>query len=196
MSDPHSIAEFSNLMEFFQEELVLALKETGTQTSPETEAYLVHMLDGFGKLTPEVAPELGFDRPAAQILQEAIEAHGDRRIEVYRRLGDVSLYSCGFFEAKLRRSSVGTEYYHSMGRTAYQSLSTMMQFKQPGGAFDGIFTELSQKFDEVVSALRVLSRRGVGSSIDVLVGKWQSGNLTADLALAHGLLPGRGIGQA
>ncbi|MEZ4462038.1 MAG: hypothetical protein R3E66_20430 [bacterium] len=195
MSDPHSIPEFSSLMAFFREELVIALKETGTQTSEETEAYLVHMLDGFGKLTPEVAPALGFDRPTAHMLQEAMEAQGDRRIEIYRRLGDVSLYSCGFFEAKLKRTTVGTQYYHSVGRTAYKSLSTMMAFKQPGGAFDGIFTELSEKFDEVVSALRVLSGRGIGSSIDVLVGKWQSGDLQAESALAHGLLPGRGVGH-
>lgn len=196
MSETPAIAEFTSLMEFFREELGYAFKQTGTTTSEETEAYLVHMLDGFGKLTPEMAPDLGFDRPAAYILQEAMNADGDRRIEIYRRLGDVSLYSCGFFEAKLQRSSVGTAYYHNMGRTAYGSLSTMMAFKQPGGAFDGIFKELSQKFDEVVSALRYLSGRGIGSSIDVLMQKWQTGDLEGQAALAFGVLPFQGVGQA
>lgn len=196
MSEVPTIEAFSSLVPFFREELVQALDQTGTRTTEETEAYLVHLLDGFGKLTPDLAQDLGFDRPAAHILQEAMEAQGDRSIEIYRRLGDVSLYTCGFFEARLQRTTVGPEYYHNIGRTAYRSLSSMIAFKQPGSAFDAIFTELWQKFDEVVSAFRLLSRRGIGGSIDLFVAKWQAGDLSAKAALNLGMLPARGLGEA
>lgn len=152
MSKGHEIEPVGNLLEFFREELTLAFARTGVETSEETEAYLVHLLDGYMRIDPSSSDELGFEKPAAMILEEAMNSVGDRRIEIYRRLGDASLYNCGFFSERLQR--VGPEYYQRLGRTAYQSLGDMMGFKQPGGVFHEIYRELALKFDEVVCALR------------------------------------------
>ncbi len=168
MSEAH-IEKFNSLLEFFHDELSIALKETGAQTSEETEAYLVHLLDGYAKLSPETRDHIGFDKPAAQILDEAIHSDGERRIEIYRALGDASLYSCGFFEARLARRSLSPSYYRRVGRTAYSSLTDMMEFKQPGGIFEYIFRELSAKFDEVVDAFRIVAGRSVHSDYEEIM---------------------------
>ena len=148
------IEPVGSLLEFFREELTRACDVTGLRTSEETEAYLVHLLDGYLRLDPAGAEELGFEKPAAVLLEEAMLSTGERRIEIYRRLGDASLYNCGFFSEALSRK-VGPEYYKRIGRTAYRSLEDMMGFKQPGGVFHEIFRELAHKFDDVVAALRV-----------------------------------------
>ena len=177
MSDAHSIEKVTSLLAFFHEELSLALKETGVETSEETEAYLVHLLEGYATLTPQQAEDVGFERPAAQILEEAVNSDGERRMELYRRLGDASLYSCGFFEARLARRSLSPTYYRKVGRTAYGSLTDMMTFKQPGGVFEFIFRELTAKFDEVVEAFRLVSCRSTGGGMEVLL---RSDDLTND----------------
>lgn len=164
MSSDHGIERVPSLLEFFRDEMTCAFEQMGVRTSEETEAYLVHLLDGYTRLDPESADEVGFDKPAALILEEAMSSAGDRRIELYRRLGDASLYNCGFFGAHITRRSVSPAYYRKMGRTAYQNLGDMMGFKQPGGVFHAIFSELAAKFDGIVDAFRLMS--GTGPSDD------------------------------
>lgn len=158
-----SIEPVASLVEFFHDELKSAFLVLGVETTQETEAYLVHLLDGFSKPDAETRADVGFDKPAAKLLEEAMMSDGDRRIEIYRRLGDSSLYSCGFFHEHLSQKTVGASYYVRMGRTAYQSLSDMMTFKQPGGVFEAIFTELAAKFDHCVEAFRLVGETGVGT---------------------------------
>lgn len=152
------IERVASLQEFFRDELCAALEQKGIQTTQETEAYLVQLLDGYMRLDPETAAEVGFEKPAALILEEAMTAAGEQRIAIYRRLGDASLYSCGFFAEHLGRK-VGPGYYRRLGRAAYKSLEDMMGFKQPGGVFHAIYSELAAKFDAFVDAFRVMSGR-------------------------------------
>lgn len=157
MSGDHGLEQVQNLLEFFRDELTTAFDELGVETSSETEAYLVHLLESYSRLNPTSSAEVGFEKPAAILLEEAMTSAGEQRIEIYRRLGDASLYNCGFFAAHITRRSVSPDYYQRLGQTAYRSLGDMMSFKQPGGIFHAIFDELARKFDHVVEAFRVLS---------------------------------------
>lgn len=160
MSDsPNSIHRVADLLGYFRMELALALDQEKVRVGHETEAYLVHMLEGFARLDARSAEELGFHKPAAICMAEAMSSSGEGRIEAWRRLGDASLFSCGFFDSHLRRTPVSPEYYRSMGRTAYQNLENLMAFKQPGGVFARIFQELAQKFDHLVVVLRWVGQR-------------------------------------
>lgn len=154
-----------SLVGFFRDELVAALKSEGVDTTEETEAYLVHLLDGYSRLDDEKAEEVGFSKPAALLLQEALHSDGEQRIEAYRRIGDASLYSCGFFTDHLQRRGVGDAYYRQVGRAAYSSLSDWMNMKQPGGIFDLIYRELTAKFDGVVGAFRILGEQMAPSEV-------------------------------
>lgn len=166
MTDSNPIIEpVHSLIDFFRDELVAALESQGVDTSEETEAYLVHLLDGYCRLDDEKAEEVGFSKPAALLLEEAMHSEGEKRIEAYRRLGDASLYSCGFFTDHLERRGLGDDYYRRVGRAAYSSLSDWMNLKQPGGIFDMIYRELTAKFDDVVGAFRVLGEQMAPSGI-------------------------------
>ena len=156
MSSMESLERVQTLLAFFRDELVKAFERLDVQTSEGTEAYLVYLLDEYAKVDEEKAAEIGFHKPAASLLEEAISSEGERRIEVYRRLGDVSLYSCGFFQACLRKKAVGSDYYHRMGRTAYCHVRDLMVFKEPGGIFAQIFDELATNFDRIVDAFHLV----------------------------------------
>lgn len=195
----HSIQQVANLFQFFRTELTAAFEKLGLTTRDETQTYLVHLLEGFVRLDEKKVEDLGFHRPAALILGDALSSAGDQRIEAYRRLGDASLFSCGFFEKYLDRhnSVVPLKYYRDMGRNAYSNLHGLMQFKAPGGAFHIIFDELTEKFDTVVEAFRVLSNRRDAPSCAHLLERWQAGDeIDADAWVKAGFFPGTDEGDA
>ncbi len=171
----HSIHEVASLFDFFHSELSSAFDSIGLTTSDETENYLVCLLEGFVRLDAQSARDVGFERPAAFILGDALESAGEQRIEAYRRLGDASLFSCGFFERHLNRdnSVVSLKYYRNMGRNAYSNLESLMEFKAPGGAFHRIYDELTAKFDTVVEAFQMLANKRRGPSYSRLVEQWE-----------------------
>lgn len=171
----HSLSEVADLFEFFRTELSTAFEKLGLTTTDQTQRYLVNLLENFVRLDQRSAEEIGFERPAAFILGDALNSAGDRRIEAYRRLGDASLFSCGFFEQRLDRdnSVVPLEYYRNMGRSAYSSLESLMKFKAPGGAFHLIYDELSAKFDFFVEAFQLLANHRDSPSYSALVEQWQ-----------------------
>ena len=159
MSKSHeSIQTVSSLLAYFREELSAAFEKLDVETSDETEAYLVHLLEGYTRLNPESAEAVGFEKPAAFYLGEAMNSPGERRIEVYRRLGDASLFNCGFFEGYISRRLVDAEYYQDVGRLAYQKLSHLMTYKSSSEMFQAIYVELADHFEGVVDAFQWLGR--------------------------------------
>lgn len=171
----HSIQQVDDLFQFFRSELSEAFDKLGLTPREETQTYLVHLLESFARLDERSREALGFQRPAAFILGDALQSDGDRRIEAYRRLGDASLFSCGFFREYLdrNRSVVAVDYYRSMGRNAYAHLESLMQFKAPGGAFHVIYDELTDQFDTIVEAFRVLAGSDESPTCAQLVDRWK-----------------------
>lgn len=195
----HSIQQVASLFQFFRSELTAAFDKLGSSTCDETQTYLVHLLESFVRLDERTVEEVGFGRSAAFLLGDALQGAGDRRIEAYRRLGDASLFSCGFFEEYLDRTNslVRSDYYRRMGRTAYSSLQSLMEFKAPGGSFHIIFDELAEKFDTVVEAFRVLANRHQAPSCARLLERWQRGEDIDAAAWARaGILPSKQRGDA
>ncbi|MBA2664125.1 MAG: hypothetical protein H0U74_17675 [Bradymonadaceae bacterium] len=200
MSDSqNSIHKVANLLGYFRNELISAFQKLGLTTSEETQAYLAHLLQGFSRLDGQLSEEVGFHKPAAMLLGEAMNSMGERRIEAYRRLGDVSLFSCGFFGQHLARTPVSPGYYQAVGRTAYGRLGEIMEYKQPGGSFNVIFTELATKFDAIVEAFGQMGKMPDTSDplYDDLLSRWQRGEKVDVQALLHlGVLPARHGGDA
>ncbi|MEM1349401.1 MAG: hypothetical protein AAGI01_12640, partial [Myxococcota bacterium] len=147
------IESVASLLEFFRDELERALRTIGATPSKETEAYVVHLLDGYARTSAATQHHLGFERPAALLYKDAVEAGGDRRLEATRQLGDACLFHCGVFADRLTRRGVKREYYHRMGCIAYEDARALMEHKQPGGVFAQIFGELVDYFDALAQAL-------------------------------------------
>jgi hypothetical protein len=155
-----SIQCTNNLLNYFRQELRVAFDGIGLQSSENTEAYLVYLLENFVRLDPQLSEDVGFQKAAALLLGEAMNSPGDLQIEAYRRLGDASLFNCGFFDAHLtRRGAVTSQYYRDVGRIAYGQLSDLMMLKRSGGVFQQIYEELAAQFDAFVEAFKRLGDR-------------------------------------
>ena len=74
-----------------------------------------------------------------------------------RRLGDVSLYTVGFFSENLRERIVGPDYYIQMGGTAYGQVAELA----PLSGYANVYRELRDKFRALVEVLEEIAARGL-----------------------------------
>lgn len=140
----------ANLLEFFMERVREALQNQKLQAPAGVEFYLVNLLKDCIK-----SEEL-HKKPLALMMGDALEADFHRRIRILKQIGDLSLFTVGFFPDSIKRQLVDIDYYVQMGGTAYGNLSQIMS-REP--AFGEIFTELSTRFIHYVDVLSEVSEK-------------------------------------
>ncbi|MBI2067850.1 MAG: hypothetical protein HYW02_07835 [Deltaproteobacteria bacterium] len=148
----------SNLLLFFRERIREALQKQRLKTPEGVEFYLVNLLQGFSKADELFAPQLSDykQRPLALMMCEALQAGLYQKIALLKKVGDLSLFTAGFFPDSLKRHLVDVDYYVQMGGAAYGNLSQLMN-REP--AFEEIFTELASRFISYVDVLSEVSEK-------------------------------------
>ena len=149
--------------EYFKEHVDSALARQHVQAGEFTSYYLVNLLCQFVRPDARaVAGEHG--QPLAFRLKRALESGGSEQRARLRDLGDVSLFTSGFFSDSLQRQSIDLDYYVSMGAYAYSSLS-----RRDDDAFSDVFGELARRFVGYMDVLADISERtALTSCNDVL----------------------------
>jgi len=138
---------------FFQEEVGRAFRERGLLAGALTASYVAQLLARY-------AAEPLDDTPLAFKMKEALETSGAERRHCLREIGDRSLFVSGFFAESLGRRLVDVDYYIEMGGAAYRALArTERAYAAVGETFVGVFHELSERFENVVDALILISHR-------------------------------------
>ncbi len=139
---------------FFHELVSGALTECKVQLGTETEFYLVNLLNQFmlsDRLFLRDAEGHAQSESLALMIQQALEeATPFAQASLLRRVGDISLYTAGFFQESLNRKLVDVEYYINMGGVAYQGVAERHPDHQ-------VYRELSQKFPELVDVFAGVS---------------------------------------
>lgn len=142
---------------FFKEEISKAFQKQKLKINQDIEFYLVDLLSRF-MLSDNLfkTAENGEKRSEtlALLYQEALMSpdFGKRR-EDLRRLGDVSLYTAGFFSESLMRKAVDVDYYISMGSAAYANLAQIVI----DNYFRKVYSELADRFVKFVDVLCEIS---------------------------------------
>ncbi len=142
---------------FFKEELNKAFSKQNLKHNSDIEFYLVDLLtrfmftDNFFKNAENGEKK---NETLALLYQEALTApdHGKRR-EDLKRLGDISLYTAGFFSESLMKKAVDVDYYISMGSAAYANLSQIVIDTY----FRKVYSELADRFVKFVDVLSEMS---------------------------------------
>ncbi len=146
--------------DFFRELITDALDQQKIQPQPETEFYLVHLLNRF--MTTDVLFGKNEDgslrqEPLAVLLQQALEEEQSRaRAERFKQLGDVSLYVGGYFQESLNRKLVDVDYYIEMGAAAYLQAAVHSPHDQ---TLKPVYEELGQKFAAFIEVLANVSEK-------------------------------------
>lgn len=143
----------SQPQDYFRELVTDALGHQNVTTQPETEYYLVNLLNQF-MTTDRLYPRDGQggirEEPLALMVKDALEASDPlTQSAIFRHLGDVSLYVAGFFQDSLSRKLVDVDYYIGMGGSAYQQVAA----RSDEETLRGLYLELAAKFARLVDVL-------------------------------------------
>lgn len=151
--------------EYFKDLVGEALEKQRIQANAHIEFYLVNLLTEFMRTDHlyEVDQENGALRQEAlaKIFEEALRsANQAMRQKTYKRLGDLSLYTAGFFSESFNRKIIDVTYYIDMGRNAYDQLSNSI----PDEDFRKLFGELASRFHQFVDVLSEISEKTHGAA--------------------------------
>lgn len=160
MSDK-KISVLVSTEDFFSDIVQEAIVARKMSTFPLAKSYLVSILEGYlhtnnlydtqtenGKLTRETL---------AETFLKAQNASGTTKIELLKKLGDVSLYVSGFFADSLSRKLVDLDYYVDMGEAAYGTLA--QEIKEDTSR--KIFKDFSTRFIEYVDIFATISQKSL-----------------------------------
>jgi len=146
--------------EFFSESLDSALKHFNFDPHPLSRAYLVDLLERFmfSQNLFEIDKQTGkYQRStlAELFLRAQNENSLKKRLDLYKKLGDTSLYISGFFGDSLNRKLVDIDYYVDMGGVAYSSMARQI----PDAALAEVYDCISSRFVEFVDVLTYISQK-------------------------------------
>ena len=163
------VVAVSNLRDFFRESIDSAIDNQRVDVDPHTSHYVVNLLTLFArseKFYSENDEHCGV-RPLALMMADAVETESqEQRSNSLQRIGDVALFTAGFFADGLAHRPVDIDYYVRMGGGAYGSLSDEIKGTTRGMALVEVFRELARKFQSLVDVLNEV-RDGARCSTDV-----------------------------
>ncbi len=166
-----SLVPVPSLEEFFRDSIEAALAHNHVVVERDTSHYVVSLLTLFARSDAcyDPADNGARHRPLALMLAEAVAAgSAEERLFGLQRLGDVSLFTAGFFADALRERAVGVDYYVNMGGGAYRMLASSGHATLRIRALGEVFAELAAKFLDLVDVLNEVRESARGGDSDVL----------------------------
>lgn len=148
-----------SLPEFFKDQVAHAMSRCSIQVSHEVEFYLVNLLltythaSNFHKQSETGEAQ---DKALALQLFDAVVASRRSKIPILKEMGDMALYTSGFFGDSLYKKAIDLNYYISMGHTAYASVSQLIS-DGTGKSLSELFYELATNFKYLVDVLATIS---------------------------------------
>jgi hypothetical protein len=157
----------ASLEEYFRDAIDAALAANHVIVDSDTSHYVVQLLTLFARSDAcyDPADRGAGHRPLALMLAEAA-GYGsrDERLFALQRLGDVSLFTAGFFAEALQDRAVGLDYYVNMGGGAYRTLAVNGGGTLRARALVDVFAELAAKFLELVDVLNEVRESARGAT--------------------------------
>lgn len=146
-------------IEHFKELVSEALQHQKVITNELAEYYLSSLLASF------TTSDKTIDEPLAVAYLKAMGSSRDVQLRQMRDIGDISLFTSGFFSDSLSRKIVDIDYYMSMGSSCYGYVASIDRNE----GVRELFGELAAKFAAFVDVLNEVSERSaLTSSKDVL----------------------------
>ena len=145
-----------NTLDFFHKHVKESIQNQNIKITKISEHYLAHLLADF-TLTHKVFKLTRNNiRPFFLIYHQAQFETANRKIKIFKELGDFSLFITGFLPDSLNRKIIDVDYYISLGRSAYENLSVLFEEIHESD-FNLLFCELAEKFVAVTDILAEIS---------------------------------------
>lgn len=190
---------------FFEDEVKNAARKQGVDLSPFASRYVGRVLTRFTEtrayLTKTEDEGGKFSYPTLALLWlEGFSKTMNEQLHQFQHVGDLALFTSGFFGERLGRSMIDMDYYVAMGGKAYERAGQIRESIQAERDLN-IFFELSGTFGKLVDVVAEISDRSLTSNdrdLLRLYEKWVStGSERIRRMLAeNGVIPGQDPGKA
>ena len=94
-----------------------------------------------------------YESTLVDLYKKTCEANAQEKIYLFKKMGDLSLYTSGFFRVALEKRIVHLSYYEGMGQSAYSYLAEY--YKDRGN----IFNSLSEQFKTLAEVLFYIQQK-------------------------------------
>ncbi len=153
-------------IEHFKSLVTEVVQNQRVETDELTQFYLSSLLTEF------IDPKKLTDEPLAITYLKAMESERELSSRLFKELGDISLFTSGFFSESLRGKIIDIDYYIAMGERSYNHLATIHSGTgntETEDSLGSLFNELSARFKLYVNVLTEVSERcRLTSSKDLL----------------------------
>lgn len=152
---------FVSPQDFFKEAVRDAFNRRRIEAPTGVEDYVVHVLEHYMVAEhlheSEMANEAGARKPStlAETLLLAVQSDHSTKVELLKKLGDRTLYTCGFFSDSFQRKIIDMDYCVEMGGTAYGLLAESTR----EDSLSEVYSVCSKRFVEFVEALNYISEK-------------------------------------
>ncbi len=145
---------------YFSEVLQNALKKSNVSLSDSAQVYIIHMLDDFSRSEKIFSGvEYGEKIYFFDLLNRALVSQDQEALRIFRHMGDVSLYLCGFFEEFTQNKLISVSYYIDMGISAYAQASEISRAYTASNS--ATFLELSDQFCNIAKVLKKITNNNI-----------------------------------
>lgn len=150
-------------IEHFKDLVTDAIKRQRVETNEMAEFYLSSLL------ASHIFSERLSGEPLAIQYLKALGSGRALKAHLLKELGDISLFTSGFFSDSLKRRVVDIDYYIDMGVNSYRGVAYLHGEDLNNRNITQLFSELAVKFRSFVDVLTEVSERcRLTSSKDVL----------------------------
>jgi hypothetical protein len=167
MSKP-SIALTSDLRSFFESECWDAIQRQGLRVSELTTSYVASVLARYSSSQEYFVPHKDSENKTEvpSIVQLWLEGSSKDTLDQYRQMqfvGDIALFTSGFFSDRIERSLVDMDFYTAIGGQAYERAGKLRESLAQERSLN-VFFELSSKFPEIKEVLAEIADRSLLTS--------------------------------
>lgn len=155
----------TNLGDYFEGEVKDTARKQGLSVSPFASSYLAKMLTRFADARSYLAQRHSDEDKKTQEIPtlallwlEGFSKTVVEQLNQYQYLGDVALFTSGYFGERLDRSLVDMDYYMAMGGRAYERAGKLRESIQAERTVN-VFFELSGQFQGFVEVVAEISDR-------------------------------------
>ena len=144
-----------SLEQFFQAEMIKTAKRINNNVPPAVQLYVANLLSRFTSSEQFFVDMEGKNEmePLTFILKRAMEQEENHRIRTLKHLGDVALYTTGFFSERIEKRGVEVDYYIGMGGMAYSNVASLSSSRFNGSTFHELYSMLAEHFRGLVNLL-------------------------------------------
>lgn len=130
----------------------------------------------------------------AEMYLKAMQTNNKQsRLEIYKKLGDTSLYISGFFSESFAKKLYDVDYYVDMGGSAYESLASIVE----DSAYQQMYKDISRNFVSYMDVYSYISSKAGLNQQSNLLAQYekflQTGSKQAqENLLSQGIIPVHG----